>query len=181
MRLLCDVMVDVSLCDDKCTLSWRAAPSSLPSPFVLPHLYPRISFFCFRPPACLSVGPGATSRPCCCTWSISCGVCVKTQRRWCTPTLTRGSHSSPVGPTGRIKSTACATSFWRCSSSSRHRCLYFIGECPLCGDGDQACKVTDWIYKVNKLLFFFFLLLCQICRDLITRQWDLLSFKTKIE
>lgn len=36
MRLLCDVMVDVSL--DKCTLNWRAAPSSFPSTFVLPHV-----------------------------------------------------------------------------------------------------------------------------------------------
>lgn len=32
MRLLCDVMVDVSLCDDKCAFEWRAAPT-----FFLPH------------------------------------------------------------------------------------------------------------------------------------------------
>lgn len=31
-------MVDVSLCNDKCALNWRAAPSSFPSTFVLPHV-----------------------------------------------------------------------------------------------------------------------------------------------
>lgn len=53
MRLLCDVMVDVSLSDDKCALKWRAAPS----PFS-PHLYfltcVLASLFWFRPPASLA-------------------------------------------------------------------------------------------------------------------------------
>lgn len=55
-------MLAFAMTNDKCTLSWRAAPPSLPSPVVLPHLYPRISFFCFHPPACLPACRGGGPR-----------------------------------------------------------------------------------------------------------------------